>query len=93
MNKRGQNQEPRGRGGQRPQREEREDGCVALLGRSNQGRPEAKDTPTMISHGVEISIPGGGANEKDGEIGGLFFFFSFCIHVFVDKGTRNSMEG
>jgi len=63
--KRRQDQEPRGRGGQRPQREEREDGCVLLLGRSQQGRAEAVDTLTMISHGVEISIAGGGADEKD----------------------------
>jgi len=41
------------------------DGCVALLGRSHQGSPEAEDTLTMISHGVEISIAGGGADEKD----------------------------
>jgi len=38
---------------------------VTLLGRSHQGRPEAEDTLTMISHGVEISIAGGGADEKD----------------------------
>jgi len=31
-------------------------GCVVLLGRSPQERPEAGDTLTMISHGVEISI-------------------------------------
>jgi len=41
------------------------DGCVILLGRSHQGRLEAEDTLTMISHGVEISIAGGGADEKD----------------------------
>jgi len=29
------------------------------------GRSEAEDTLTMISHGVEISIAGGGADEKD----------------------------
>jgi len=34
------------------------------------GRSEAEDTLTMISHGVEISIAGGGADEKDEEIGG-----------------------
>jgi len=38
---------------------------MALLGRSHQGRPEADDTLTMISHGVEISIAGGGADERD----------------------------
>jgi len=42
------------------------DECVVLLGRSYQGRPEAEDTLTMISHGVEISIGGGGPDEKDG---------------------------
>jgi len=56
------------RGGQRPQREERKDGCVALLRTSHRGRPEAEDTLTMISHGVEISIAGGGADEKDERI-------------------------
>jgi len=44
---------------------------VALLGRSHQGSPEAEDTLTMISHGVEISIAGGGADEKDEEIAGV----------------------
>jgi len=41
------------------------DGCVALLGRSYQGSPEAEDTPTMNTHGFEISMAGGGADEKD----------------------------
>jgi len=41
------------------------DGCVVLLGKSHRGRPEAGETLTMISHGVEISIAGGGADEKD----------------------------
>jgi len=42
----------------------------------------------MISHGVEISISGGGADEKDGAMeGSLFFFLSslFLYHVFVVK--------
>jgi len=43
---------------------------VTLLGRSHQGSSEAEDTPTMISHGVEISIAGGGADEKDGDFRG-----------------------
>jgi len=30
------------------------------------GGSEAEDTLTMISHGVEISIAGGGGDEKDG---------------------------
>jgi len=68
-------------GGQRPQREGREDGCVALLGRSHQRRPEAEDTLTMISHGVEISIAGGGADEKD-EWSEGFFSFSFSFSFF-----------
>jgi len=39
----------------------------------------------MISHGAEISIAGGGADEKDeGNRGLLSFFFSFYHHVFVD---------
>jgi len=38
---------------------------MTLLGRGHQGSPEAEDTLTMISHGVEISIAGGGADEKD----------------------------
>jgi len=33
--------------------------------RHGRGRSEAEDTLTMISHGVEISITGGGAEEKD----------------------------
>jgi len=37
----------------------------------------------MISHGVEISIAGGGADEKDEGNRGLFFFF--YSHVFVVK--------
>jgi len=40
--------------------------CVLLLGSSHQGRAAAVDTLMMISHGVEISIAGGGADEKDG---------------------------
>jgi len=48
-----------------PRERKGRDGCMLLLGRSHQGRAEAEDTPTMISHGVEISIAGGGADEKD----------------------------
>jgi len=37
----------------------------------------------MISHGVEISISGGGADEKDEGNRGLFFFiFSFFFFIF-----------
>jgi len=41
----------------------------------------------MISHGVEISIAGGGADENDEGNPGLFFsFFSFFLyHIFVVK--------
>jgi len=53
-----------------PRERKGRDGHVLLLGRSHQGRAEAGDTLTMISHGVEISIAGGGADEKDEEIGG-----------------------
>jgi len=48
-----------------PRERKGRDRCVVLLGRSHQGRPEAEDTLTMNSHGVEISIAGGGADEKD----------------------------
>ena len=41
---------------------------VILLGRSHHRRPEAEDTRTMISHGVEISIAGCRADEKDERI-------------------------
>jgi len=42
----------------------------------------------MISHGVEISIAGGGADEKDGARERSFFFFFFFLflyHIFVVK--------
>jgi len=45
----------------------------------------------MISHGVEISIAGGGADKEDEGNRGLFFFsfffffFFFLSHVFVVK--------
>jgi len=55
------------------------DGCVVLIGRSHQGKPEAENTLTMISHGVEISIAGGGADEKHEGNRGLFFFFFFSF--------------
>ena len=59
------------------------DECVLLLGRSHQGRAAAVDTLTMISHGVEISIAGGGADEKD-ERGrgrrGLYIDFTDAVH-------------
>jgi len=39
--------------------------CVKLLRRSHQVRSEAENTLTMISHDVEISIAGGGADVLD----------------------------
>jgi len=63
--KRRQNQEPVGGEAKDPRDRRGKDRCVVLLGRSYQGRPEAGDTVTMISHCVEISIAGGGADEKD----------------------------
>ena len=39
----------------------------------------------MISHGVEISIAGGGADEKDEGSEGVFFIFIFLYHIFVVK--------
>jgi len=44
----------------------------------------------MISHGVEISIAGGRADEKDEGNRGLFFFFFlfsffFFYHIFIVK--------
>jgi len=71
-----------GRRGQKPQRGQSEDGCVILLDRSHQGRPEADDTLTMISQGIRISIAGGGVDEKDGIPAWLFFVF-FYNHVFI----------
>ena len=60
------------------------DGCVVLLGRSHRGTPEAEDTLTIISHGVQISIAGGGAEEKD-ERKQEASFFLFLYHIFVVK--------
>jgi len=39
----------------------------------------------MISHGVEISIAAGGADEKDERGRGFFFSFFFLYHIFVVK--------
>jgi len=68
------------------------DGCVVLLGRSHEGSPEAGGTLTMNSHGIEISIAEGGADEKhdwNKVVFFLFFFaffsFFFLNHVFVVK--------
>jgi len=37
----------------------------------------------MISHGVEISIAGGGADEKDERSEGSFSFFSFFFSFYI----------
>ena len=37
----------------------------------------------MISHGVEISIAGGGADEKDGRKYGAFFSFFLFFFFFI----------
>ena len=62
---------------------------LKLQGRSHQRRPEATDTPAMISPAVEISISGGGVdkNHEDSCLGGFFFFslFFFFYHLFVVK--------
>ena len=65
-----------------PRERKGEDGCIVLLGKSHRGRPEAKDTLTMISHGVEISIAGGGADEKDEGNRGLFLFYFFILFFY-----------
>jgi len=49
-----------------PRERKRKSAYVLLLGRSDQGRAEAGDTLTMISHAVEISIARGRVDEKDG---------------------------
>jgi len=54
---------------------------VTHLGRRHQGRSEAEDTLMMISQGVKISIAGGGADEKDGAIRGLFFSFFLISYI------------
>jgi len=66
-----------------PRERKGKDGCVALLGRSHRGSPEAEDTLTMIPHGVEISIPGGGADEKDERIWEAFFFSHFFFISYI----------
>jgi len=65
---------------------------VALLGRSHRGSPEVEDTHKMISHDVEISIAGGGADEKDGEREGSFLFYFIFYIMYSLLSTRNSME-
>ena len=44
----------------------------------------------MISHSVEISIAGGGADEKDEGNRGLFLliFYFFCSSVFLSSYIR-----
>jgi len=55
-----------GREARDPSERKGRDECVLLLGRSHQEKAAAVDTLTMISHGVEISFAGGGADEKGG---------------------------
>ena len=47
----------------------------------------------MSSHGVEISIAGGGADEKDEkEIGGIFLFFFYIIYSLLrDKKSHGAL--
>jgi len=59
------NKNPVGGEARDPRERKGRDRRVTFLGRSQQGRSEAEDTLTIISHGVEISIAGGGADEKD----------------------------
>jgi len=77
-----------------PRQRKGRDRWVTLLGRSHQGRSEAEDTLTMISHGVEISIAGGGADEKDARKYGAFFLFFlfFCYMMYSLLSTTNSMD-
>jgi len=56
---------------------------MILLGRSHQGRPEAAGTLTMISHGVEISIAGGGADQRDARQYEAFWLFYFLLFFFI----------
>jgi len=77
----GRTKNPVGGEAKDPRERKGRDGCVALLGRSHQGSPEAEDTFTMISHGFEISIAGGGADEKDEWSEGFFFFFFFFFFI------------
>jgi len=71
------------------------DGYVGLLGRSHQERPEAKDTLTMISHGVEISIAEVERTRKMKEIGGFFSscFLFFLYHIFGVKVQEITWSG
>jgi len=63
---------------------------MALLGRSHQGRPEVGDTLMMVSHGVEISIAGGGANEKDerGRVGVVFIYILLTLYIWPAESPR-----
>jgi len=67
-------------GGEAEDPSEREgiDRCVVLLGRSHQGRAEAGDNLTMISHSVEISIAGV-VHEKDERKQIVLFLFCFFL--------------
>jgi len=58
------------------------------------GRSAAEDPLTMISYGVEISMAGGGADEKDEAREGSFFsFFFFLFYIMYSLlSTRNTLE-
>jgi len=45
----------------------------------------------MISHGVEISIPAGGADEEDEGNGRLFFFFIIMYSLLKYKRPRGAL--
>ena len=68
-----------------PRERKGRDECVLLLGRSHQERVEAVDTLTMISHGVEISIARGGADEKDEQI--LVKQYPYVLHQFLSPAA------
>jgi len=76
-----------------PREREGKDRCVLLLGKSHHGRAEAVDTLTMISHGVEISIAGGGADEKDegGRRGRRGPYIDFADAVHFDDCESNGL--
>jgi len=75
--------EPRPKAPERGRRRRRDKSPSSCHG---QGRSEVEDTLTMISHCVEISIAGGGADEKDeGNRGVLFsLFFSFFLFFIIE---------
>ena len=67
-------------------------GGRGMLHPSRQRRPSGKGIgvlPTMISHGVEISIPGGeGEKVRVQNLGGCFLFLFFLYPVFIVTGQE-----